>query len=131
LKPDPISDEIKSFIFACVDSVSLLETLLLLFADPAKSWTVKSLATELRGSSASSERALEKLKKFGLVEEAPHGFQYASGDSLRDSMLRALVEAYRVQRHTVLGLVFSPMKKARDFADSFRIKGENEGEGDA
>jgi hypothetical protein len=132
--PESFSNEVKSFIFAHVDSVSFLETLLLLYSNPSRSWTAASLAAELRGNPSSIEQYLAKLKNLGFIRAAPDekagSFAYAIGNSQRDFMLQELTEAYRVKRHRVLECILSPMKRARDFADSFRVK-KDEGGSDA
>ena len=41
-----------------------------------------------------------------------------------------LAHHYRIQRHKIYGFIFSPLKKARDFADAFRKIDSKDGKKD-
>ena len=65
-----ISDRVKIFIFQYVDSVELLEVLLLLHADTEQAWNVKGIAEQLRSNVSSIERRLQSLAQSGLIVRA-------------------------------------------------------------
>lgn len=126
-----ISEKARNFIYQHIDSVELLEILLLLYADADKSWSPESLALELRSNSNSTLNRLTVLKRLGLVAEvgSSNQFCYQTTDVNQDKLVEELSAVYRVHRHRVLEMIFSPSKKARDFADAFVVPSKkNEGE---
>jgi hypothetical protein len=127
-----IPDRVQGFIFAHLDSVGLLEVLLLLHSTPGKVWNSQSIVSELRANMNAVEHSIGKLKDLGFVHEEPAGhYLYRPADSELAAIVDELSEAYRVRRHRILELIFSPLKRARDFADAFRVakdkKEENDG----
>lgn len=129
----PISDRVERFIFDHIDSVALLDTMLTLHNDPTKSHTAISIASHLRGNPKAIEHCLKKLIALKIIVETSEGsniYSYQPESHLQDEVIRELAQTYRVQPHRVFELIFSPMKRARDFADAFRIsvsKGKKEG----
>lgn len=124
-----ISDRVKNFIFLYVDSVELLEILLLFYQDDKKSWSAQAVAMELRSNAGSVEKRILLLKSFGLVSESPHTtaeYFYNPGTNELHEIVTELATVYRVRKHSVLGLIFSPMKKAKDFAEAFRLGGKKQ-----
>ena len=83
----------------------------------------------MRTSPASAEKRLESLRSIEFAEGDPAlGYIY-SGKPEFEEVFTLLEDAYRVRRHKVLELIFSPMKKARSFADAFKVgKGTNKNE---
>ena len=126
---DP-SGQIKQFIYSCIDSVEMLEVLLLMHLDSKKSWSAESLSRELRSSINSATNRLESLHKFGLIKAGAKEGDYAYDDSdpEKNRLLHELAESYKTQRHRILSLIFSPMKKARDFADAFKLNKDEDKE---
>lgn len=125
-----LPERVKTFLFSHVDSAEQLEILLLLSADRARAWTARALSDELRSTPNSVTQRLAALQALGLVSRNETEFRYDPRDPDMESTVAELVTAYRVQRHRVLGIIFSPLKKARDFADAFQVapgaKGKNE-----
>lgn len=124
-------ERVKKFIFFCIDSAEQLETLLLLHGNPSRAWTADSLAQELRSSASSTALRVASLRKLGFLEEAQDAcgeFRYRAPNPELHEVVTELSERYKHQRYRILALVFSPMKKARDFADSFVLgrPGSNE-----
>jgi hypothetical protein len=118
------SDRLKSFIFFYVDSVELLEVLLAFHRDPKKIWTVQSLAHQLRSNPNSVTSRFSFLKSNGFISESPGSttdYFYNPTDHDFDAVVTELALAYRTRPHKVFELIFSPMKKARHFADAFRV----------
>lgn len=127
-------ERVKKFIFFYIDSAEQLETLLLLHADPGRAWTVEAIAQELRSSASSSSLRVASLTKLGFVQNepgTPGAFRYRAPTAEVHELVAELSERYKHQRFRILELVFSPMKKARDFADSFLLgrSGSDDGKG--
>jgi hypothetical protein len=123
-----ISNRLQRFIFDHIDSVSFLETLLLLYTEPAREWTVENASREMRGNVNSTEKCFTLLKRLHLAKEvAPGTFVFGGDNPDLVETVAELSEAYKVQRHRILEAIFSPMKRARDFAEAFtRSQGEEE-----
>lgn len=128
-----LSEEIQNFIFEFVDSVELLEVLLLMESDPAKSHSAATLSTELRSSRTSVEQRLQTLWSLELVDEVPGSSEYYvfhASDPENARIVQELSAAYRTHRPKILNLIFSPTKRARDFANAFRRTGKPRGKSD-
>lgn len=119
---EKVDPEVKHFLFSCIDSVEQLEVLLLLYHDPGKSWSAEEISRELRGSSASAANRLRSLQKLGLAEDSQGRYRFSTLDPTLLGILGRLSELYKTQRHGVLALIFSPLKRARDFANGFKWK---------
>lgn len=125
-----ITDEIRTFIFERIDSVELLEILLLLWGKRDGSWTARAVSDQLRTNPESTSRKLENLVAMGLVtrvEESAETYRFDAGSQSNDELVAKLAEDYRIRPHKVLELIFSPTKKARSFADAFLAKGPPKG----
>jgi len=130
LPESKISSEVKDFIFRYIDSVEQLEILLLLGSDPGKAWTSEELSHLLRSSPHSVEKRLEGLRDDGLIQlKDEKEYFFDSQDQGLVNQITKIAEIYKVQLHGILALVFSPMKKGRDFADAFKL-GRKDSKGD-
>lgn len=128
-----LPDHVRNFIFEFIDSVELLEVLLLLSSDPSRSWSSQALSNELRSNSNSIDGRLNRLKRIGLIQEnpsAPGEYNYKPGHPSFDKTVTELAEAYSTKRHRILEMIFSPLKQARVLADAFRISAQKPGKGD-
>lgn len=127
-----LSEAVKNFIFEYVDSAESLEILLLISASKEKAWSTQELALELRSSPNSVANRIQVLKNLGLIVEHANGaeqYLFSPKDQATEDLVIELLQAYRMQRHRILELIFSPMKKARLFADAFRVVGPKDSGG--
>jgi hypothetical protein len=100
-----IPEPVRRFLVQHVDSVGLLDALLLLRAAPDRRWTPQELARTL----VTGERlAVDQL---GLL--AVHGLAVAQDGSYRFNSscphaltIDALADCYARRRHTVIGLIY-------------------------
>jgi hypothetical protein len=128
LPPDAFSSDLQRFIFEYIDSIGLLEALLLLRSDPKKSWTPQTLSQELRNNCALANQYLKKMWHMKLVRPCTQNtdaFTYDDSQSGFNQIINELAEAHHVQRHRIYELIYSPFKKMRDFSDAFRFKGSD------
>ena len=115
---DSIPGEVRRFIAAHLDSVSALETLLLLHGQPDRSWTADDVARALVSKPQAAAGFLRHLRDHGLVSEHEGRFRYAPHRAVD-----ALAETYGTRRHTVIGLIFDrPDPAASALADAFRFR---------
>ncbi len=119
-----VSDEVRQFVFECIDSVEQLEILLLLTSNRTKEWSAQETSKELRSSENSVEKRLESLCAMGFVTKSstdPYRYHYNPKTERIENVIAELAIVYKEKRHRVLELIFSPMKKARAFANAFRV----------
>jgi hypothetical protein len=117
-------DDVGKFIFSYIDSVEQLEVLLLLRACREQSFTAKNVSDAMRTSLDSASNRLTTLQRQGFLSSDPatEMFKYSPAATELDTLVGRLEEVYRVRKHKVLELIFSPMKKvARNFADAFVV----------
>ena len=121
-----IPDEIRRFIVAAVPSVSYLEALLLIRANPELSWTPELLAKRLYIGMAQAEDIAEQLQGAGIImlanPETP-AFRYAPQDPDLPELLALLEATYRNALVEVSQLIHSKSgKRAQRFADAFKFR---------
>jgi hypothetical protein len=129
---EKIPERVREFIFNSVDSVELLEVLFLLRSHPNQSWTIESVNSEIRSSTASINQRLKFLVSLKLIEESKNdsgNYSYRPETSELESLTSDLFHSYQISRITVLELIFSPLKKARVFADAFRVSNSDKTKG--
>lgn len=127
-----IPDDVRSFIFEHVDSVTQLEILFLLHKNRGQDFNALEVAKELRANSESAQKYLELLQGLGLLHAHEGHFRYHPKEPALDGLVERLVDCYKVRPHKVMELIFSTAKRARIFADAFNLKKSppNEGEDD-
>lgn len=127
-----ISERVRSFIFEHIDSVEQLEVLLFLRKNCERPCTAEEITNELRSNLTSVSGRLNVLKSKNLIKEENSSFQYNNIQEIEDLLIE-VAEEYKVRRTLILELIFSPLKKMRNFADSFvfnpsdKKKGDNDG----
>lgn len=125
---EPLDPEVRRFIEAHVDSIELLEVLLLVRGEPARSWTPDDVATALRTAPASARGRLHDLvsRRIGVVADAS-GFRWAPPDASAAALVDRVAAAYRDRRVTVIGLIYArPPDAVRELARAFRVGGKDD-----
>lgn len=121
MAPDDIPNDVRRFIAAHLDSVSVLEVLLLLRAAPGKPWTAEEVGRALVTKPIAAEGFLRHLRDHGLASEHDGAYRYAPHRTVD-----AVAECYASRRHTVIGLIFDrPDPAASALADAFRFRKED------
>lgn len=120
-----ISENVKRFIAAYIDSVELLEVLLLLRSH-ANEWSAESVSQEIRSSPTSVTKRLTDLCDRGLLsmkDSRPPLYFYKTRTDELDGAVRELAEAYRERPTRVIELIFSKQTDTlRDFSDAFKFR---------
>jgi hypothetical protein len=118
---DLLSPRVRAFLLAKVDSVEMLEVLLMLAAHPNLSFTAQRAASQLRTAPHSVKSGLRRLNERHLVERLDDGsFRFRGGPEL-DGVLAEVAHAYLEWRAAVVQLIHSrPSDLVRLFADAFR-----------
>lgn len=133
MSANPISEKVRNFIFEHLDSVEALDILLYFHADPQRASTFSALASQLRSNPKSAESRTQVWRDLGIIHESPTepgAFYYSPENSVVNEIVDELASHYRIQRHKIFELIFSPMKKVRDFADAFRKPEAKDGKQD-
>lgn len=119
----PIPEDIRRFVLTSIASVPHLEALLLLRAEPERSWDVLQVAQRLYISERIAAGLLDDLCRSGMIsraEGAQQAYRYApTSDSLR-ATIDALAELYARHLVDITNLIHSKLdRKAQQFADAF------------
>jgi len=114
------------FILTSVPSVPFLEAVLLLRAEPARSWDAPLLARRLYVPERTAQELLAQLAASGVTApgEGEAGVRFAPREDLGD-LLDRLAAAYAADLVAVTDLIHSRIdKRAQQFADAFRFRKE-------
>ena len=129
---DGIPDHVRQFIFKYLDSIELLEALLFLRSSRDKFHTANDIGDQLRTNPNSVAKRLIVLVDAGIVKkqngENPSYRYHPDHDNLA-KIIDELAVVYKVRRHRIYELMYSPLARINSFADAFRLRPLNS-EGD-
>ncbi len=128
-----ISERVRQFVFDHIDSVEQIEVLLFLRLHAERGWTAEELSREFRSSETSINSRLRNLVTLGILKEVgntPLHYQYAPSSPSSDELLKDVADTYSIKRQKLQSLIFSPLKRARQFADAFNISRSNKPTGE-
>ncbi len=121
-------ESVRQLVFEHIDSVEQLEVLLYMRLHREVGCNSHSLSAELRSNPQSVLNRLTSLEEQGLVSCAEPDartelskFSYAPRTEDLDAAVAELAEIYKVRPHKIFELIFSPLKKGRQFADAFLV----------
>jgi hypothetical protein len=122
-----ISEDLRAFLKGRLTSADQIEIVLLLLADPSRSWTASEVSGRLAMAPESAAMRLFLLASQGLILFEPSGvprYRYAGGDDQTDRLLRELAASYEADREDVLRVIDA--RNGADpvqlFADAFKLK---------
>jgi hypothetical protein len=120
---DEIPIRVRDFLLAHVDSIELLEVLLMLAARPDTPFTTVEVSDQLRTAPSSAATRLTRLRDHKLVDVLPGDRYRLRRDAELEETLRQVGQTYRDWRVRVVTLVYSrPSNVVRVFADAFVLK---------
>lgn len=131
-----LSEQLRLFIYQNFDSVELIEVLLYLRTFSSDWKSVEQISREIRTSESSAQSRLETLVALQLIErnhEAKPEYHYAPKSRQLSELVDLLAQEYKIKKHLILEIMFSPAKAAKHFADAFffgkseRKKGDSDG----
>lgn len=126
MRGDDIPEEVLRFIERRIDSVPHIETLLLLWEDPARSWTGAEIAARVYVSGEQGHRVLLDLARNGLIAAVtPTSFAYRP-DWDEGQLMKKVAAAYRGYLVQISQLIHAKAasEAVRDFARAFQFKSE-------
>lgn len=115
-----IPDDVRQFVFEHVDSVTQLEVLFLLHNHTEREFDAEEVAKELRANIGACAKYLEVLTTMGLLKGSG-SYRYEPDSAELDTVIKHLIDSYKIRPHKVMELIFSNSKKARNFADAFNL----------
>jgi hypothetical protein len=121
---DDLPNELRAFLFSCIDAVEQVEIVALLAA-ARRPWTAHAVAMRLGVSDAVARHHLETLAARGLLQTAiGNEVTYGYGPKTADLRRYAdeLVERYRTARTTILRYVAASPRRVKRFADAFKLR---------
>ena len=116
--------EVRRFILTSVPSVSYLEAVLLLRAEPQRPWDAAQLARRLYVPERRGVELAAQLRDSGIAAAVGEGgaVRYAPAAEL-SGVLDAVAQAYAADLVTVSSLIHSRIdRRAQQFADAFRFR---------
>lgn len=129
MNENDVPAHVTQFVFEHIDSVELLEVLILMRNLPEKAWSSEQLSNELRSTQKSVSSRLTTLRDKGFIVESPENkgtYFYKPEIAEQIPTIDALAEIYKIKRHKIYELIFSPVKKIRFFADAFMLGKQND-----
>lgn len=120
-----ITEDVQRFITGHIESAEQLDVLMLLHAQPGRTYSAEEASQAVFSVPQSVARSLERLEEHGLAAGAgaPRAYRYAPGNAETDARVAAVAAAYRANRVEVVKLVFTPRADpVRSLADAFRLR---------
>jgi hypothetical protein len=120
-----VSDRLKAFLEQRLSSLDQIDVVMLLRADPARSWTAPEVAGALETAPETAAMRLFLLASGGLIAFEPSAiprYRYASVDVETDSMLQQLSDVLSLNRDAVMAALQTPHDPIRSFSDAFKLK---------
>jgi hypothetical protein len=126
-RPVDISDSTIEFLRTHFNSVTQLESLLLLRRFRERQWTAAEVSKEMYCSEDAVGEMLNQLGRSGLVTTAGDSgtirYSYGPSNPRVDLEVQTIQQAYATQRVKVVDLIFSrSYGNLQRFADAFKIK---------
>lgn len=119
-----IPPDVRRYVIARIDSVTELETLILLHSAPERHWTPAEVAQRVYVSTPMAQALLERFAMDGVFRAQGDGssYTYAPATEELGKLLDRLEQAYRRALIPLTHLVHSkPPRSLRDFANAFRV----------
>lgn len=122
---DNFPADVKEFIGQNIHSLAQLEVLLILRAQPERSWSVDELTNVLYLERQMVSELLKDLVGRGFAVQAKASFCYQSKNDIVDGLIERLAQLYQERRVAVTTEIFSkPIDFVKAFADAFRLREE-------
>jgi hypothetical protein len=123
-----LPESVQRLVAQRIDSVEMLQVLLVLHDDRGRTWTAAQAAqaASLDGVAATRQLVLLRQRGFLTVEMTEDAaYRYGPQGELREAA-DDLVKCYRARPLEVLSLVAArPLRRLRMFADAFRMRGDD------
>lgn len=112
---------VRQIVFEHIDSVEQLEVLLFMRQNRTNAHDSRQVSGALRSNPQSALNRLITLEASGFLIKENECFRYEPRTVELDNAVAQLAEIYKVRPHKIFELIFSPLKKGRQFADAFLV----------
>jgi hypothetical protein len=117
-----IPEDLRDFILRYIDSVSQLEALLLLHANPDEEWDAARAAHRLYVGEPEVVEVLARLCADGLLNCRDDLYRYRPEPAEKGAMVDRLADIYARQLIPVTNMIHTKPRRIRAFADAFRFR---------
>jgi hypothetical protein len=128
VQPEALPLEVAAFITEYVRSVMSLELLLMMRADPRRSWDAGELSRELRSELDWTARELDAFARRGVIAsdpEIPTRYRFAPADPSIADVLARIAALYPERRFSIIQCIYAaPSGPLKSFADAFKLRKE-------
>jgi hypothetical protein len=122
MRPD-LPQDLRRFILTSIPSVPYLEAVLLLRAEPQRTWTAQEAARRLYLAEPRAAELLADLGSAGIAAPESTGCRYSPSTPELAEILDRLAAHYAADLVGISDLIHSRVdKKAQQFADAFRFR---------
>jgi hypothetical protein len=104
---EPLPAEIERFLADHIESVEAVNVLILLFAHPARIWTVVDVGAESRTNDWSAEMQLRSLSAHGLVRVLPGATPEYQAEPAFTGIVALLARTFLERRVSVISFIYS------------------------
>ncbi len=118
---DPVPPEVRSFLYACINSVAELEALLLLRGTPDQAWVSAELGRRLYVEESEAAQILASLAACELAIQTGSNFRYHVSGSERRQLVDRLAESYARSLVPVTKIIHDKGTGIRSFAEAFKL----------
>jgi hypothetical protein len=123
--PADIPAHVRRFLEENIDTVPQLETLLMMYEKPDRSWLIADVASRNYITEQRAAETMNALQRRGLVivEESPPRFGYASTNDAVRALVAELALCYQRKLSAVTELIHAkPSASVKEFARAFDLK---------
>src|ERR1700739_278593 len=117
-----IPEAVRDFVLQYIDSITQVEALLLLRANPNERWTLASTTKRLYTSERDVELVLSRLTTDGLLRNDEGVYRYNPSSPEMRSLIDQLAQIYARHLIPVTNLIHAKERRIREFADAFKFK---------
>lgn len=118
-----IPEDARQFLLRNIDSIAQWEGVLLLRADPGRTWDAADAARHLYISEAEAGDALARLAARGMLALSGDAYHYAPATPDMAAMIDVVANLYSRYLIAVTHIIHSrPKSRVQEFANAFRIR---------
>ena len=122
--PSELPNELKAFIYSCIDAVEQVD-LLSLLSRSAQPLPTRAVATDLGLPDPAARHHLETLTARGLLQTdvgSEVRYRYAPKSADLRRYADDLIRFYAVSRTTILRFIASSPRRVKGFSDAFTLR---------
>jgi hypothetical protein len=124
-----LPEDVQRFLRVQIRSIEQLEILLLLSAEPDRTWTAAEVYKVVLSNQKSVEEELDRLAQQGLLRRNDRGevtFEFSPSSEGWKVLITEIGRLYKERRVKVVEAIYAaPVSEIDEFAKAFRIRKES------